>query len=144
MQRALQQAFGISAENFASPLNVHHNTTKYVAKYERDKVFGARGSAWATNRMKLGAYQFNPEYTPQDLKKALDFAIAATTTQEPVFGVGIYPTYEKTPYRKLYNTHAGHLVRELLEIPQGKFTFLPPDHWMGTSHQQGEQCNWNL
>eukprot|EP00854_Cymbomonas_tetramitiformis_P034043 gene34043-biopygen6564 len=86
MQRALQQAFGISTKLFASPRNVHHNTTTYFAKYDRDKVFGARGSAWATNWMKLGAYQFNPEYTPQDLKKALDFAIAATTTQEPVFG----------------------------------------------------------
>ncbi|KAK3235090.1 hypothetical protein CYMTET_54681 [Cymbomonas tetramitiformis] len=144
MQRALQQAFGITTELFASPLNVHHNTTTYYAKYDRDKVFGARGSAWTTNWMKLGAYQFNPEYTPQDLKKALDFAIAATTTQDPVFGVGIYPTYEKTPYRKLYNAHAGHLVHELFEIPQGKFTFLPPDHWMGATHQQAKQCNWNL
>eukprot|EP00854_Cymbomonas_tetramitiformis_P003699 gene3699-biopygen3634 len=89
MQRALQQAFGITTELFASPLNVHHNTTTYYAKYDRDKVFGARGSAWTTNWMKLGAYQFNPEYTPQDLKKALDFAIAATTTQDPVFGVGV-------------------------------------------------------
>ncbi|KAK3274381.1 hypothetical protein CYMTET_17430 [Cymbomonas tetramitiformis] len=144
MQRALQQAFGITTELFASPLNVHHNTTTYYAKYDRDKVFGARGSAWTANWMKLGAYQFNPEYTPQDLKKALDFAIAATTTQEPVFGVGVYPTYEKTPYRKLYNAHAGHLIHELLEIPQGKFTFLPPDHWMGATHQQAKQCNWNL
>ncbi|KAK3246381.1 hypothetical protein CYMTET_44081 [Cymbomonas tetramitiformis] len=144
MQRALQQAFGITTELFASPLNVHHNTTTYYAKYDRDKVFGARGSAWTTNWMKLGAYQFNPEYTPQDLKKALDFAIAATTTQDPVFGVGVYPAYEKTPYRKLYNAHAGHLVHELLEIPQGKFTFLPPDHWMGATHQQAKQCNWNL
>ncbi|KAK3252367.1 hypothetical protein CYMTET_38325 [Cymbomonas tetramitiformis] len=83
MQRALQQAFGLNTELFASPLNVHHNTTNYYAKYDRDKVFGARGSAWTANWMKLGAYQFNPEYTPQDLKKALDFAIAATTTQDP-------------------------------------------------------------
>ncbi|KAK3239926.1 hypothetical protein CYMTET_50179 [Cymbomonas tetramitiformis] len=45
MQRALQQAFGISTELFASPLNIHHNTSSYFAKYERDKVFGARGSA---------------------------------------------------------------------------------------------------
>ncbi|KAK3280535.1 hypothetical protein CYMTET_11629 [Cymbomonas tetramitiformis] len=144
MQRALQQAFGITTELFASPLNVHHNTTTYYAKYDRDKVFGARGAAWTANWMKLGAYQFNPEYTPQDLKKALDFAIAATTTQDPVFGVGVYPTYEETPYTKLYNAHAGHLVHELFEIPQGKFTFLPPDHWMGATHQQAKQCNWNL
>ncbi|KAK3281609.1 hypothetical protein CYMTET_10604 [Cymbomonas tetramitiformis] len=94
--------------------------------------------------MRLGAYQFNLEYTPQDLKKALDFAIAAATTQEPVFGVGIYPTYENPPYRKLYDAHARHLVHEILEIPQGKFTFLPPDHWMGTTHQQAKRCNWNL
>ncbi|KAK3279282.1 hypothetical protein CYMTET_12821 [Cymbomonas tetramitiformis] len=86
MQRALQQAFGISTELVASPLNVHHNTPTYYAKYDRDKMFGARGSAWTTNWMKLGAYRFNPEYTPQDLKKTLDFAIAATTTQDPTHG----------------------------------------------------------
>eukprot|EP00854_Cymbomonas_tetramitiformis_P034129 gene34129-biopygen14911 len=130
MQRARQQAFGISTELFASPLNVHHNTTTHFAKYERGKVFGARGSAWATNWMKLGAYQFNPEYTPQDLKKALDFAIAATTTQEPVFGVDIYPTYEKTPYRKLYNTHArtpGNTAeQDHLSAPRPLDGHLPP------------------
>ncbi|KAK3243604.1 hypothetical protein CYMTET_46759 [Cymbomonas tetramitiformis] len=47
--RALQEAFGLSTEVFVSPLNVHHNTTRYDVKYERDKVFGARGSAWDTN-----------------------------------------------------------------------------------------------
>ncbi|KAK3289141.1 hypothetical protein CYMTET_3412 [Cymbomonas tetramitiformis] len=100
MQRALQQAFGITTELFASPLNVHHNTTKYYAKYDRDKVFGARGSAWTTNWMKLGAYQFNPEYTPQDLKKALDFAIAATTTQDLGHLYGTTSAPSATTYRQ--------------------------------------------
>ena len=36
----------------------------------------------------MGAFQFNPEYTPEDLKKALSFVIAATSTEAPVFGVG--------------------------------------------------------
>eukprot|EP00854_Cymbomonas_tetramitiformis_P001992 gene1992-biopygen1884 len=90
MQRAIQKAFDLHTELFASPLNVHHNTTTYYAKYPRDMVFGARGSAWTANWMKLGAYQFNPKYTAADLKKALDCALAATDTTAPVFGVGIY------------------------------------------------------
>eukprot|EP00854_Cymbomonas_tetramitiformis_P003192 gene3192-biopygen3141 len=95
MNHRIQAMLRLSrTELFASPLNVHHNTTTYYAKYDRDKVFGARGSAWTTNWVKLGAYQFNPEYTQQDLKKALDFAIAATTTQDPEkerFGLGMVP-----------------------------------------------------
>eukprot|EP00854_Cymbomonas_tetramitiformis_P001527 gene1526-biopygen1389 len=118
--------------------------TKYHSKYPRDKVFGTRGSAWTTYGRKLGAYQFNPEYTAADLKKALDHAIAATDTTAPIFGVGMYPTYAKTPYRRQYVNHKGHRIHGLLEIQQGQFTFLPPNHWMTETHQQGKQCNWNL
>eukprot|EP00854_Cymbomonas_tetramitiformis_P001419 gene1419-biopygen1281 len=134
----------ISTEVFASPLNVHHDTTKYFSKYERDRIFGSWGSAWEADWGTMGAFQFNPEYTPEDLKKALSFAIAATSTEAPVFGVGIYPTYEKTPYRRQFEKHKGHRVHELLEIKEGQFTFLPPDHWMGEGQTRPKQCNWGM
>ena len=60
-------------------------------------MFGAMGSAWEAQWSQLGAYQFNPEYTAEDLHKALKKAIEATQTNEPVLGVGIYPTYAKSP-----------------------------------------------
>eukprot|EP00854_Cymbomonas_tetramitiformis_P001388 gene1388-biopygen1238 len=89
--RALQEAFGLSTEVFASPLNVHQDTTRYYSKYERNRIFGSWGSAWEAKWGAMGAFQFNPECTLEDLKKALSHAIAATDTDLP-FGVGVYPT----------------------------------------------------
>eukprot|EP00854_Cymbomonas_tetramitiformis_P001377 gene1377-biopygen1224 len=93
---------------FASPLNVHKNTKTYYSRYPKDSVFGAVGSAWEAKWEQLGAYQFNPEYTAEDLYRALKKAINATKTAEPVLGVWIYPTYAKSPYRKLLNKHMGY------------------------------------
>eukprot|EP00854_Cymbomonas_tetramitiformis_P003214 gene3214-biopygen3158 len=100
---------GVKTEVFASPLNVHRDTTKYYSQYPRDAVFGAMGSAWEARWEDLGAYQFNPEYTAEDLHKALKKAVEATKQDKPVLGVGIYPTYAKTPYRKLLNKHMGYM-----------------------------------
>ncbi|KAK3286909.1 hypothetical protein CYMTET_5554 [Cymbomonas tetramitiformis] len=144
MMEAVHTAMGVQTEVFASPLNVHKNTKIYYSQYPRDSVFGAVGSAWEEQWEKLGSYQFNPEYTAGDLYKALKKAINSTKTAEPVLGVGIYPTYAKSPYRKLLNKHMGYRVHELLEIKEGQFTFLPPDHWMQGNLQKPKQCNWNM
>ncbi|KAK3236274.1 hypothetical protein CYMTET_53576 [Cymbomonas tetramitiformis] len=144
MMEAVQAATGARTEVFASPLNVHKNTTTYYSQYPRDSVFGAAGSAWEAQWGQLGAYQFNPEYTAEDLHRALKMAINATKTAKPVLGVGIYPTYAKSPYRKLLNKHMGYRVHELLEVKEGQFTFLPPDHWMQDNLQKPKQCNWNM
>ncbi|KAK3283600.1 hypothetical protein CYMTET_8688 [Cymbomonas tetramitiformis] len=109
MMEAVHSAMGVKTEVFASPLNVHRDTTKYYSQYPRDAVFGAMGSAWEARWEDLGAYQFNPEYTAEDLHKALKKAVEATKQDKPVLGVGIYPTYAKTPYRKLLNKHMGYM-----------------------------------
>jgi len=144
IMEAIQKAFSIHTEVFASPLNVHKDTTRYFSQYPEDVVFGAEGSAWNTHWGLLGAYQFNPEYTAEDMKKAMGHAIAATDQELPVFGVGILPTYAKTPYRAQLLKHWGCRVHQILEVPQGLFTFLPPDHWMGEGLQTPTQCNWNM
>eukprot|EP00854_Cymbomonas_tetramitiformis_P034218 gene34218-biopygen20894 len=144
MMEAVQTAMGVQTEVFASPLNVHKNTETYYSQYPRDSVFGAVGSAWEAQWEQLGAYQFNPEYTAGDLYRALKKAINSTKTAEPVLGVGIYPTYAKSPYRKLLNKHMGYRVHELLEVKEGQFTFLPPDHWMQGNLQKPKQCSWNM
>ncbi|KAK3250902.1 hypothetical protein CYMTET_39736 [Cymbomonas tetramitiformis] len=144
IMEAIQKAFSIRTEVFASPLNVHKDTTRYFSQYPEDVVFGAEGSAWNTHWGLLGAYQFNPEYTAEDMKKAMGHAIAATDQELPVFGVGILPTYAKTPYRAQLLKHWGCRVHQILEVPQGLFTFLPPDHWMGAGLQTPTQCNWNM
>ncbi|KAK3262202.1 hypothetical protein CYMTET_28928 [Cymbomonas tetramitiformis] len=58
IMKALQQAFGIPAEAFASPLN-------------------------------LGSFECNPEYTAQDLDKALCGALMSTAADSPVLGIGL-------------------------------------------------------
>ncbi|KAK3247699.1 hypothetical protein CYMTET_42808 [Cymbomonas tetramitiformis] len=116
MMEAVHSAMGAKTEVFASPLNVHRDTTSYYSQYPRDAVFGAMGSAWEAKWEDLGAYQFNPEYTAEDLHRALKKAIEATKKDKPVLGVGVYPTYAKTPYRKLLNKHMGYRVHELLEV----------------------------
>ncbi|KAK3233308.1 hypothetical protein CYMTET_56390 [Cymbomonas tetramitiformis] len=71
IMQALQEAFGIQAEVFASPLNVHSHMATYCSKFDRDTIFGSKGSAWDTQWGELGAFEFNPEYTAVDLDRAL-------------------------------------------------------------------------
>ncbi|KAK3244573.1 hypothetical protein CYMTET_45816 [Cymbomonas tetramitiformis] len=86
MMEAVHEAMGARTEVFASPINVHKNTKPYYSQYLRDSVFGAMSSAWEAQWEKLGAYQFKPEYTAEDLYRALKKAINATKTAEPVLG----------------------------------------------------------
>jgi hypothetical protein len=55
----LQDILGVSTEIFASPLNVHKDTTAYCSQYERAKVFGTSGSAY--EHTFRGIYEMNPE-----------------------------------------------------------------------------------
>ncbi|KAK3288014.1 hypothetical protein CYMTET_4496 [Cymbomonas tetramitiformis] len=90
MMKALQQAFGIQAEfNVSRTLNVHQHTATYCSKFDRDKVFGSRGSAWETRWGQLGSFECNPEYTAQDLDKALCEALMSTAADSPVLGIGL-------------------------------------------------------
>eukprot|EP00854_Cymbomonas_tetramitiformis_P034266 gene34266-biopygen23285 len=90
MMEAVHEAMVARTEVFASPrINVHKHTRTYYSQYPRDSVFGAVGSAWEAQWGQLGAYQFNPEYTAEDLYRALKKAINATKTTEHVLGVGI-------------------------------------------------------
>ncbi|KAK3285059.1 hypothetical protein CYMTET_7312 [Cymbomonas tetramitiformis] len=134
------EAFGLETEVFASPLNVHESTERYYSQYARDEVFGAESSAW---EMELGAYQFNPKYE-HAVHKALAHAVAATDQTVPTFGVGIYPTYAKSPYRRQINKHKGNRIHQILEVPEGQFRFLPPDHWTGEQKTRLDRCNWAL
>ncbi|KAK3262048.1 hypothetical protein CYMTET_29078 [Cymbomonas tetramitiformis] len=87
--QALQEAFGIQAEVFASPLNVHSHTATYCSKFDRDKIFGSKGSAWDTHWGELGAFEFNPEYTAADLDKALQEARLSGVTKKDYSNWGV-------------------------------------------------------
>eukprot|EP00976_Prorocentrum_cordatum_P015181 304995-Prorocentrum_minimum.AAC.1 len=46
MSNVVLNGLNTHTEMFASPLNVHIDTHTYFSKYDRDKVFGAKGNAY--------------------------------------------------------------------------------------------------
>jgi hypothetical protein len=83
---ALSQAFTLSTERFASPLNVAVETELYYSVYERDAIFGAQLYAYSVQW--LGASEANPEYDTEAVSKALRWGIrSAAATEAPVLTV---------------------------------------------------------
>ena len=103
MSEIIHEGLGVKTEMFASPLNVHENTEIYFSQFHRDKIFGSSGDAYATQWS--GFFQFNPEYEPEALAKAMIWAaMASKESTAPVFGVGIYPGWANTAERKYIET----------------------------------------
>eukprot|EP00854_Cymbomonas_tetramitiformis_P008567 gene8567-biopygen8692 len=147
IMQALQEAFGIQAEVSVSPLNVHSHTATYCSKFDRDKIFGSKGSAWDTHWGELGAFEFNPEYTAADLDRALQEALMSTMAKTPVLGVGIYPAWTRTPAKAYCRRYGDTRIHEFQVIPRKSFTFLPPYHWGGTSVSgvtKKDYSNWGV
>eukprot|EP00959_Pyramimonas_sp_CCMP1952_P449915 9420518-Pyramimonas_sp.AAC.2 len=147
MSRIVHNGLRAHTEMFASPLNVHADTHTYFSKYEGDRVFGARGDAYGAKWE--GRYEFNPEYVPKELEKAILWAVhSAKDSKEPTFGIGIFPTWKHTAERK----HIERLVEEnsgvckLITIPEREFDFLAPDHWTGrkSEYNEGNQTLWEV
>eukprot|EP00959_Pyramimonas_sp_CCMP1952_P103832 2170928-Pyramimonas_sp.AAC.2 len=103
---------------FASPLNVHTDTHTYFSKYDQDKVFGAKGYAYDVKWE--GRYEFNPEYVPIELEKALLWAVHSSAKDSKC-------TAERKHIERLVNENSG--VCKLITIPEKQFDFLAPDHW---------------
>ncbi len=96
---AIHAGFSTTTECFASPLNVHPDTTHYCSKYPEDTVFGSLGSMYDIRP--TGSFEFNPEYTPVELQKAIKWvATAANLETSPVLGVGIFPDWSATAEQK--------------------------------------------
>ena len=132
---------------FASPLDVHIDTHTYYSKYDRDKVFGAKGNAYDVKWE--GKYEFNPEYVPIELEKALLWAVhSAKDSKVPTFGIGIFPAWKYTAERKhierLVNENSG--ICKLITIPEAQLDFLTPDHWTGkqSKYSEGNQTSWDI
>eukprot|EP00959_Pyramimonas_sp_CCMP1952_P475286 9504100-Pyramimonas_sp.AAC.1 len=132
---------------FASQLNVHENTHTYFSKYDRDRVFGARGNAYDVTWE--GHYEFNSEYVPKELEKAILWAVhSARDSKVPAFGICIFPAWKYTAERKhiesLINGNSG--VCKLITIPEKEFDFLAPDHWKGGESEYigGNQTFWEV
>ena len=147
MSNVVHNGLNTYVEMFASPLDVHIDTHTYYSKYDRDKVFGAKGNAYDVKWE--GKYEFNPEYVPIELEKALLWAVhSAKDSKVPTFGIGIFPAWKYTAERKhierLVNENSG--ICKLITIPEAQFDLLTPDHWTGkqSKYSEGNQTSWDI
>ena len=68
----------------------------------------------------------NPEYEEDELDKALQWAVWASETDEPVCFLAVYPEWRKATYMNLLS-HDN--VQVVARFQRNTFAFLPPDHW---------------
>ncbi|KAK3274938.1 hypothetical protein CYMTET_16909 [Cymbomonas tetramitiformis] len=120
IMQARQEAFGIQAEVFPSPLKVHSHTATYRSKFDRDTIFGSKGSAWDTHWGELGAFEFNPEYTTVDLDRALQEA-HVHYGEVPGTRGGNLPGLDKNTNQSLLQEVRGHQNPRVRGNPKEEF-----------------------
>ena len=96
IQEGLLRTYDIKQERFASPLNFNPAIHEYWSAFPEDELFGAHHDAYST-RMTACGYM-NPEYEEDELEKALQWAVWASETDEPVCFVAVYPEWLKATY----------------------------------------------
>ena len=138
--RALCTLCSISCEMFASPLNVNPTTLSYFSAHARDSVFGATADAFSCRW--VGAVEFNPEYTPSDMLRAVQHALACARQTAPFLAVGVLPRWDTHPHYAQILRHPQCHV--LAEVPRGMFNFteaayFPTDQPPGSHH-----AHWNV
>jgi len=137
------QAFrtvGVYTERFASPLNVHESTRLYYSAYKEDEAFGAVHDAYSAPF--LTPSQINPEYTAEQLNKALKHAVQSTYLDAPQLHLLVYPVWAAEPYKKWLRHPRVH---QLCRIPRGQFSFIPYDHFTGKERKAKEDwAKWDV
>ena len=86
----------------------------------------------------------NPEYEEDELEKALQWAVWASETDEPVCFVAVYPEWLKATYMNLLSHHNVNVL--VARFQRSTFAFLPPDHWSSSwegSPKPGT-ANWQV
>ena len=81
----------------------------------------------------------NPEYEDADLERALQWAVWASVTSEPVCFLAVFPRWKKSRFMNLLS-HRN--VRVVSRFARDTFSFLPPDHW--TSSKQAGTASWQV
>ena len=124
IQEGLLRTYDIKQERFASPLNFNPAIPNYWSAFPEDTLFGAHHDAYSS-RMTACGYM-NPEYEEDELEKALQWAVWASETDEPVCFLAVYPEWIKATYMNLLSHHNVNVVAR---FQRSTFAFLPPDHW---------------
>jgi hypothetical protein len=107
IQEGLLRTYDIEQERFASPLNFNPAIPEYLSAFPEDELFGAHHDTYSTRMTACG--HMNPEYEEDELEKALQWAVWAFETDEPVCFVAIYPEWLKATYMNLLSHHNVHV-----------------------------------
>ena len=139
------RGYKVTHECFASPLNCLLDEDApewYCSAHQRDVVFGARYDAYAQWPSGRSMYM-NPEYTKEDIKKALRWAIAASQMEDPFSAVLVIPRFLMASYMDLLSHHNVHLVAK---AERDTFSFMAPTHWeVGDRDPEGRNtAKWQV
>ena len=145
LRKALMRGYGVTMEAFASPLNCLMGEDApewYCSAHKRDVVFGARYDAYAqwTGRQSL---YMNPEYTKEEIRRALRWVIAASQLEDPFCAILVIPRYLMATYMDLLSHRNVHLVAK---AERDTFSFMAPTHWeVGDVDPQGKNtAKWQV
>ena len=102
--RALTNAFQITTELFASPLNFSSESTVYCSPYAEDTEFGAHHDAYSF--LWKGSCFCHPEGSDEQLRRSMQWAIAcAQLHSEPLVVTFLLPDRPKSAFTSLLNHH---------------------------------------
>ena len=109
-------AYSASQERFACPLNFNSSLEKYYSPFPEDCVFGACTNAYSCKW--TGASQAHPEHNPQDMQKAVKWAIGSSIqASKPSLTTFLLPFDEMTG--SAYQQWLGHhSVQQVARIPR--------------------------
>ena len=138
---AFDRGLGVRSERFASPLNVCETTAVYHSFYEEDEAFGAIHDAYSSPF--LTSSEVNPEYTLEQLAKAMRTAVESTYNEEfPQTHLLVYPVWQGEPYIKWLRHPRVH---RLCRIPQRTFDFTPPTAYTGIKQTRSRKSTkWDI
>ena len=96
---AIHTCFNTTFEIFASPLNISMNpNVEYCTAFPEDANFGAHFNSFSYRHTR--SCIANPEYEPEDMRKAVLHALASSTiSPSPLLVVFILPAWEDSPWR---------------------------------------------
>ena len=111
----------------------------YFSKYDRDRIFGSRHNCF---RHKLvGAIELNPEYEPEDMDKAVRWALASADQEyTPFLAIMVPPKWNGTAYQQYQGSKNYH---HLVTIPRDQFKFKSATHWQEIQEYRGHP-KWDV
>ena len=127
VRTALQQAFDIESERFATPLTCSATCTQYWTPHREDAVFAAQHDAYSSYL--VGSNLCNPGDDDKDMYKALKWAITSAQAEyTPVVAVLLLAAKPGAGYLRLVDDTQGKLPY-YARYPDRRTSAPPPTSW---------------